>query len=218
MMAEKPLSKRQKAMLAFIEEFTLDNGYPPTIREIGEACDIPSTSVVNYNLNRLQERGHLERNQKVSRGLRLTRPQQETNSLGLIRVPVLGRIVASAPAPVPGSDFSYYSEEDTLEVTSDIVSPDENLFALQVQGDSMVDAMINDGDYVIMKPWPTPSNGDMVAVWLVDKEETTLKRFYLENGRVRLQPENSAMAPIYIDDPSTVQIQGRVVAVVRTIH
>jgi repressor LexA len=99
-----------------------------------------------------------------------------------------------------------------------VVKEDAELFALQVQGESMIDAMINDGDIVVMKPHPNPSNGDLVAVWLEDKEETTLKRFYLEGGKVRLQPENSTMQPIIIDDPSTVRIQGRVVAVVRQVN
>ena len=216
-MTEVKLSKRQKAILAYIKEFTGEHGYPPTIREIGQACDIPSTSVVNYNLNRLEREGLIIRDLKVSRGLRLAeslRPSSEN----MVRVPVVGRIVASEPVPVPGSDFGYFDEEEAIELTRDIVDDDAELFALQVQGDSMIDAMISDGDIVIMKPQPSPNNGELVAVWLADKEETTLKRFYLEGGKVRLQPENSTMKPIIIDDPSTVQVQGRVVAVVRQVN
>jgi repressor LexA len=93
----------------------------------------------------------------------------------------------------------------------------ENLYALEVQGDSMIDAMVNDGDYVIMRPTQTARNGEMVAVWL-NNDETTLKYFYLENGRVRLQPANPTMKPIYIEDPTTVQIQGKVVMVVRRVN
>jgi repressor LexA len=206
-------------MLAFIEEFVGDNGYPPTIREIGHACEIPSTSVVNYNLNRLEREGYITREGKVSRGIRLI------NSLDgpldqsvVVRIPLLGRIVASEPVPVPNSDFAYFGEDDAIELTRDIVKEDAELFALQVQGDSMVDAMISDGDIVIMRSQPNVNNGELAAVWLEDKEETTLKRFYLEKDTVRLQPENTTMQPIIIDDPSTVRVQGRVVAVVRQVN
>jgi repressor LexA len=133
----------------------------------------------------------------------------------LIRVPLVGRIVASEPAPVPGSDFAILGADEAIELTRDIVDPHDDLFALEVKGDSMVDAMINDGDIVIMRPHEDVNNGDLVAVWLTDREETTLKRIYKEGARIRLQPANPTMGPIYIDDPSTVQVQGRVVAVVR---
>ncbi|MCP4708341.1 MAG: repressor LexA, partial [Planctomycetes bacterium] len=131
--------------------------------------------------------------------------------------PLLGRIVASEPVPVPPNDFAILGEDEAIELTRDVVDPKEDLFALQVSGNSMIDAMINDGDTVIMRPHHDVHNGDLVAVWLSDKEETTLKRFYREGDRVRLQPANPTMDPIYIDDPSTVQIQGLVVAVVRQV-
>jgi repressor LexA len=219
-MADRPLSERQKAMLAYIETFIGDNGYPPTIREIGEACDIPSTSVVNYNLNRLEREGYIVREGKVSRGIRLVRTVDGggLDQSVVLRVPLVGRIVAGEPVPVPGSDFSYFGADEAIELTRDIVKEDTELYALEVEGDSMIDAMISDGDIVIMKSQPTANNGEMVAVWLTDKEETTLKRFYREKGKVRLQPENATMKPIIINDPETVQIQGRVVAVVRQVN
>ena len=205
------LSPRQKAILRFISRFVDENGYPPTIREIGSACNISSTSVVNYNLNKLEREGLLVRGREVSRGLRLA----DTVRRGLFRVPLVGRIVASEPVPVPGSDFAIFGADESIEVTQDIVDPSDDLFALQVKGDSMVDAMINDGDIVIMRPHRDVQNGDLVAVWLSDREETTLKRIYREGDRIRLQPANPTMGPIYIDDPATVQVQGRVVAVLR---
>ena len=211
-MPDVKLSARQEAMLEFIAEFVEENGYPPTIREIGKACGISSTSVVNYNLNKLERAELLMRDREVSRGLRLADSLIDTN---LIRVPLVGRIVASEPVPVPGSDFSIFGEDEAIEVTRDIVDPDDDLFALQVSGDSMVDAMINDGDVVIMRPHKDVKNGDLVAVWLLDREETTLKRIYREGKRIRLQPANPTMKPIYIEDPSTVEVQGRVVAVIR---
>jgi repressor LexA len=204
------LSGRQQSILDFITGFLNGNGYPPTIREIGRACNISSTSVVNYNLNKLERDGFLSRDREVSRGLRLADSLQGN----LIRIPVVGRIVASEPVPMP-SDPAVLGDDKVIELTRDIVDNGNDLFALQVKGDSMVDAMIGDGDIVIMRPHPNVQNGDLVSVWLTDREETTLKRFYLEGSRVRLQPANPTMEPIYIDDPSVIQVQGRVVAVVR---
>jgi repressor LexA len=210
-MPKDKLSDRQEAMLEFITSFIDENGYPPTIREIGKACGISSTSVVNYNLNKLEREGLLARDREVSRGLRLSELSHLTN---IVRIPLVGRIVASEPVPMPDASSTFAADE-AIELTRDIVDADEDLFALQVKGDSMVDAMIGDGDIVVMRPHQRVQNGDMVAVWLTDKEETTLKRIYMEGDRIRLQPANPTMKPIYINDPSTVEVQGRVVAVVR---
>jgi repressor LexA len=138
----------------------------------------------------------------------------------MLQIPVLGRIVASAPVPVPSSDFSYFDAESMVDVASSLLPPREStsdLFALEVQGDSMIDAMVYDGDIVVMKPSKEAHNGELVAVWLNDRDETTLKYFYRENGRVRLQPANPTMEPIYIEDPSSVDIQGKVIMVIRQV-
>ena len=209
-MTTKKLSPRQDAILEFIEEFFDDNGYPPTIREIGKACDISSTSVVNYNLNKLERESYLVRDREVSRGLRLANQQLDRN---IVRIPKAGRIVASEPLLNIGD----VAPDDHIELTRDIVNPNHTLFALEVSGDSMVDAMINDGDTVIMRPDQPVNNGDLVAVWIEDREEMTLKHIYYEKDRVRLQPANPTMKPIYINKPETVQVQGHVVAVVRQI-
>jgi repressor LexA len=215
-MAKGKLSDRQKGIIDFIRSFQRDNGYPPTIRQIGEAVGISSTSVVNYNLNKLEKDGYLARDLRVSRGLRLVETV-EAAALALsnvIRIPYAGRIAAGLPIPVPNASESF-APDDALELTRSIVKdPPENLFALQVRGDSMIDAMVNDGDIVVMKRQESARNGEMVAVWLADREETTLKHFFLENGRVRLQPANPTMQPIYAD-PKNVQVQGKVVLVVR---
>lgn len=216
-MPDVKLSRRQQAIIKFISLFVEENGYPPTIREIGAACSISSTSVVNYNLNKLERAGLLMRDREVSRGLRLVTEDGADDNKNLFRVPLVGRIVASEPVPVPSSDFSIFGADESIEITRDMVDPSDDLFALQVKGDSMVDAMINDGDIVIMRPHHDVKNGDMVAVWLDDREETTLKRFYNEGKRIRLQPANPTMGPIYVDDPKTVRVQGRVVAVLRHI-
>lgn len=216
-MARRKLSERQHKMLDFIRKFSLENGYPPSIREIGSAVGISSTSVVNYNLNRLEEQGYLDRDQNVSRGIRLTE-----NLVGqvadLIRVPLVGRIFASEPVPLPSTDSPMFSADEAIEITQSLLSAREGLFALEVKGDSMVDAMINDGDIVVMQRAAEWRNGDMVAVWLKDKEETTLKHIYRDGTRVRLQPANPTMEPIMIDNPETLEVQGKVMLVLRQLE
>lgn len=235
----KGLSERQKRILEVLERYQSQAGYPPSIREICEQTGISSTSVVNYYLDQLQEMGHIERDDRVSRGIRLVKPLSEVglapavnaarNALqgarqaveDMLRIPVVGPIFASRPVEMPGSDFSYYDSESMVEVARSMLPRREksvdDLFALEVQGDSMIDAMVNDGDIVIMKRAREARNGEMVAVWLADREETTLKYFYLENGQVRLQPANPTLSPIFIKDPSSVEIQGKVVMVIRQV-
>lgn len=231
-MAKKGLSERQKSILAYIQKYVAERGRPPTIREIGKAVNISSTSVVNYNLTKLKERGLLERDAEVSRGLRLTEKvavataqvrqsvsktveKANTAVSGMFRVPLIGNIVAGSPIEVGNDgDFSVYDEEDAIELGSSMIpGRHEGLFALRVSGDSMIDAMVNDGDIVIMRKENTPRNGDMVAVWLSD-DTTTLKYFYHEGSQVRLQPANPTMEPIYVD-PNDVQVQGKVMMVLR---
>lgn len=219
-MAKGKLSERQKRMLDFIQRFTAENGYPPSIREIGDAADISSTSVVNYNLNRLVEEGYLARDQNVSRGLRLTEKigRAAERLTNIVRVPLVGRIFASEPVPLPGTDSPMFGADEAIEITRDLLPSQDGLFALQVKGDSMIDAMVNDGDIVVMSRADEWRNGDMVAVWLRDREETTLKHIYREGSRVRLQPANPTMAPIYIDNPESVEVQGKVMLVVRQLN
>lgn len=217
-MAKGKLSERQRGMIDFIRRFTQGKGYPPTIRQMGEAVGISSTSVVNYNLNKLEKDGHLTRDLKVSRGVRLVEaPGSKPARLGdLVTIPLAGFIFASQPVLV--GDTPQTASDEAIEITRDLVKDSGDLFALRVKGDSMIDAMVNDGDIVVMKKVDRARNGEMVAVWLNDRNETTLKHFYLENGRVRLQPANPTMQPIMIDDPSTVQVQGKVVLVVRQLN
>ena len=216
------LSKRQKGMLNYIKESIQGDGRPPTIREIGEAVDISSTSVVNYNLTKLVEKGFVSRDKEVSRGLRLTDKASEMFGLvseavqGLVRIPMAGTIVASEPVEVGHDNFATYDEEDAVELSSSMlnVNKTDDLFALKVSGDSMIDAMVNDGDIVIMRQQTTARNGEMVAVWLTPSDTTTLKYFYNEGERVRLQPANPVMDPIYVR-PSDVRVQGKVMMVLR---
>ena len=215
-MTRGKLSDRQRRMLDFIRMFSLQNGYPPSIREIGAAVDISSTSVVNYNLNRLVEQGHLDRDQNVSRGLRLTEKlSSQVNEI--VRVPLVGRIFASEPVPVPSTDSPMFGADEAIEITQNLLSTKEDLFALEVKGDSMIDAMVGEGDIVVMQRRPEWSNGDMVAVWLKDKEETTLKHIYREGDTVRLQPANPTMKPIIIENPENLEVQGKVMLVLRQL-
>jgi len=219
-MTKGKLSDRQKRMLEFIQRFTADSGYPPSIREIGDAADISSTSVVNYNLNRLVDEGFLTRDQNVSRGLRLTEKlgRAAERLSNVVRVPLVGRIFASEPVPLPGTDSPLFNADEAIEITRDLVPSEDGLFALQVKGDSMIDAMVNDGDIVVMSRAGEWRNGDMVAIWLRDREETTLKHIYREGSRVRLQPANPTMQPIYIDNPDSLEVQGKVMLVVRQMN
>jgi repressor LexA len=225
------LTDPQIKVLKVIEDYQNTNGFPPSIRDIQDMGKFSSTSVVNYYLEQLETMGHIKRSGRVSRGIRLVRPfsdvaQSATRTIQNVResvqqvlsIPIMGRIFASEPVHVPQSDFPYLDAESVVNVARSMLPAREKveeLFALEVNGDSMIDAMVNDGDIVIMKPAKDVHNGDLVAIWLRDKDETTLKYFFLENGKVRLQPANPTMKPIFIDDPATVDIQGKIVMIIR---
>jgi repressor LexA len=217
-MDEQSLSERQRAIIGFISRFSDENGYPPTIREIGAAVNIKSTSVVNYNLNRLDKEGFITRSRKFSRGIRVVGDNTGPR-LDFLSVPMVGQIVAGQPTPHLGDDLDYYDEESTIPVPRAFIGNNDpgEIYALTVNGLSMIDAMINDGDVVVLKRQEIAHNGEMVAVWLTEHGETTLKRFYDEGNKVRLQPANPTMNPIYVDKDK-VQIQGKVLAVLRQVE
>jgi repressor LexA len=213
------LEDQQQRILECIRDFIQERGYPPTVRDIARELGISSTSVVDYHLKRLEQAGWIERDPRSSRGIRLTAAGARGLGLGeIVSVPLLGDIAAGEPIPIPSSDFSLLGVEETIELTRSIVGDPQDLYALRVRGNSMIDAMVHDGDIVIMRPAEEVANGEMAAVWLRDREEATLKRVYWEGGRVRLQPANPTMEPIYIDDPRQVQIQGKVVMVIRRVR
>ena len=225
----KLMTDRHRKIMTFLEEYQNENQFSPSIREIGNSIGVNSTSLVDYYLRQLTDLGYLERNDRVSRSIRITKPYDEENSSTtgnrlvfsrqeVVRYPVLGRIVASEPIPVPGSDLAYFDPESYVEIPRKMLPVNEkesDLFVLEVSGDSMVDAMINDGDKVVFRQANRALNGDMVAVWLSDNDETTLKYYYNEGSRVRLQPANPTMGPIYINDPQQVHIMGKVVMLIR---
>lgn len=227
----KGLSQRHTNILNCIQEWQTEKGYPPSIREIGSETQISSTSLVNYYLNQLEDMGYIERESNVSRGINLIKDSAgelvQNLKAGvsnlveqLISIPLVGNIIAGEPMPVPASDFSYYDPESGVDIARSLLPRNENLgdlYALKVQGDSMIDAMVNDGDIVVMRRTNQARNGEMVAIWLNDRDETTLKYFYAENGRVRLQPANPSMQPIIINNPDIVEIQGKVLLVIRQL-
>ena len=215
---QKGLGEKHKRILDVLAGFTTENGYPPSIREICEEAEISSTSVANYYLDRLEELKYIQRDRKVSRGIRLLKQYSSilVSADDMVKVPVVGAIVASQPM----TTFETHPET-MIDVAGSLLPGQkvDDLFALEVSGDSMVDAMVNDGDIVIMrKPQGPVKNGDMVAVWLNDRDETTLKYYFREKGKVRLQPANPTMGPIIVNDPSTVEIHGKVVMVVRQME
>jgi repressor LexA len=212
----KGLSERQEKMLEFIGEFIREYRFPPTIRQIGEEVGISSTSVVKYNLDALERKGYIERDREISRGIRLVEEFAERMA-EVIQVPLLGRIAAGTPIPVPDSDFSPFGFDTTIELTRDIVKDATGIYALEVQGESMIDALIHDGDIVLMRHQERVENGELAAVWLRDQEETTLKRFYLEGNRVRLQPANPTMGPMFYP-ASNVEVKGKVLCVIRQLN
>ena len=228
------LSKRHQMILKFLSKFQDQNGYSPSIREIGESINVRSTSLVDYYLKQLEEMNFISREQHISRSIRLLKPLEVTKSTAerisdgirnvgsmvddLLCVPVMGRIVASEPIPMPASDVGYYDSESSIAIARSLLpakEKGEDLFALEVQGDSMIDAMVNDGDIVIMKHAQQAENGEMVAVWMDDKDQTTLKYFYKESSGIRLQPANPDMEPIFVENPASLRIMGKVVMVIR---
>jgi repressor LexA len=225
----KGLGERHFKILELLHEYASKQRYPPSIREIGEQTDITSTSVVNYYLGQLEEWGLIERDRHISRGIRIV--YEKLNEMGIVlktafsdmlRIPVIGRIGASLPMPVPASDFNYYDAESGVAIARSMLPAKklDGLFALEVQGDSMIDAMVNDGDIVIMRKVDNNAeakNGEMVAVWLPERDETTLKYYFVEKDGYRLQPANPTMGPIMIKGSERLEIKGKVVMVIRNV-
>jgi repressor LexA len=211
----KGLTHRHQKILDYLGE-RMDSGYPPSIREIGEATNISSTSVVTYYLKQLEDWGYIQRDARFSRALRLSNAVHQN----VVKVPIYGPIAAGIPIQV-SPDKSFIGDEVFgVDVARSLLPKGEkgaDLFALKVQGESMIDAMVNDGDIVIMKRTEQASNGEMVAVWLPERDETTLKYFFKEKDQYRLQPANPTMQPIFVGKNETLEIKGKVVMVIRNV-
>lgn len=205
----KDLSGKQAQILEFLRTFIEEKDYPPSIRDIQEGCGISSTSVVDYNLRKLEEKNCIRRDREVSRGIEILGAHGRRSRI--VEIPVLGSIAAGQPIPVPTSERWGSDTEDTVSVTEDMVRGRQNVFALRVKGTSMIEDLIDDGDIVFLEPARSANDGEKVAVWLKDRGEVTLKRLYHEGNRVRLQPANSTMQPIYTT-PDNVEVQGRFIS------
>lgn len=216
MRAADKLSQRQEHILAYIHTFFKEHGYSPSIRDIQTSLKISSTSVVAYNLKALQEKGKLDREGKISRGIRLSDITPVAVHQLTHQVPMLGVITAGQPLPDPLDTST--TEGELVEVPTYLMTSDKlkEVYALRVRGQSMIDALIDDGDVVLLRYQETAENGQMVAAMLINENAVTLKKFYNEGDRVRLQPANSTMEPIYTT-PDNVRIQGRVVGVLRSL-
>jgi repressor LexA len=211
----KKLSSRQQKIIDFVHSFWVERSYPPTVRDIVSGCGISSTSVVDYNLDILEREGYIRRHPGISRGIELITQSPAPGSS--LKIPVIGQIAAGEPIPVPAPDtWDTTASSDILEVTEDLTRGRDKVYALKVKGLSMVDALINDGDIVLMEYVNVVENGEMAAVWLKNEKEVTLKKVYREQGNIRLQPANDQMQPIYVE-PDNVEIQGRVIAVIRQL-
>jgi repressor LexA len=204
------ISPRQQKILDFIREYVRRHGYPPSVREIGAAVNLRSSSTVHGHLARLEAKGYLRRDPSKPRTIELLRnpPAAQGGDRGHVapgarRVPVLGRVAAGQPI------LAVEDAEETFPLPTEWIR-DEDVFMLTVDGESMIEAGILPGDLLVVRRQPTAYNGDIVVALLGD--EVTVKRFFREAGRIRLQPENSSMQPIYA---TQVQILGKVIGLVR---
>jgi repressor LexA len=202
----RALSERQQRILRFIRQYMSERGRPPTVREIGSAVGISSTSVVDYNLRVLERDGHLHRERELSRGIALAEQPHGSS------IPVMGLIAAGQPIE------AIADAQDSVEVSQRLV--DQGCYALRVKGKSMIEDHIDDGDVVVIKPQDTAQDGEIVVALITGgastEGEATLKRLYREGSRVRLQPANAEMDPIYVD-ANDLRVQGKVVSVIRSI-
>ena len=197
-----PLTKRQREILDYLNDFIQQHGYAPSLEEIGRRFGLSSLATVHKHLTNLQEKGFIKRSWNRSRSVELIPARVGTRS---VEVPLLGYVAAGAP-------IEAIAGAETINVPEDLVGK-RDTYVLRVKGDSMIDEQIRDGDYVIVEDRKTAENGEMVIA-LVSGADVTLKKFYREHGRIRLQPANPALQPMLFD-PDQIQVQGVVIGVMR---
>ena len=200
----------RERIFSFLHDFFGERGYAPTVRDILKGCGISSTAVVQHHLDVLEREGRIHRDPAVFRSIRLA---EKRNTSG---VPLLGVIAAGQPIPVPSPDTWTSQTLDTIELPQEMIG-NRHVYALRVKGQSMIDALIDDGDIVLMEQANSAQNGEMVAVWLKDERAVTLKRIHFEAGKVILKPANRSMKPMTVL-PENIEIQGKVVGVIRKLH
>ena len=203
----KELTKRQSEIYQFIKHIVQTKGYPPSVREIGLAVGLASSSTVHGHLSRLEEKGYIKRDPTKPRAIEITETVGENiNQENTIHVPVIGKVTAGIPITAVENVEEYFPLPAHFTSTHN-----SNIFILDVIGDSMIEAGILDGDKVIVRSQTIAENGDIIVA-MTEDDEATVKRFYKEESRYRLQPENSTMEPIYLDN---VSVLGKVVALFR---
>jgi repressor LexA len=204
------LSKRQQDILDFIKSEVKTKGYPPSVREIGEAVGLASSSTVHGHLSRLESKGLIRRDPTKPRAIEILEVDENAQipRNNVINVPVVGKVTAGLPITAIENIEEYFPLPERL------APADENVFMLEIMGESMIEAGILDGDYVIVKQQATANNGDIVVA-MTEEDEATCKRFFKEKDYFRLQPENSTMDPIILRN---VSILGKVIGVYRQIH
>jgi len=205
----KKISKRQEDILTFIKEEVRTKGYPPSVREIGEAVGLASSSTVHGHLARLESKGLIRRDPTKPRAIEILDQEETTiQKQSVVHVPLVGKVTAGLPITAIENIEEYFPLPDAYGTSED------NLFMLEVMGESMIEAGILDGDYVIVKQTTTANNGEIVVA-MTEDDEATVKRFFKEKTHFRLQPENSSMDPILVNQ---VTILGKVVGLYRNIH
>ncbi|MFD1705273.1 transcriptional repressor LexA [Siminovitchia sediminis] len=206
------LSKRQEAILNFIKDEVKKKGYPPSVREIGKAVGLASSSTVHGHLERLESKGLIRRDPTKPRAIEVLNQKEHEPAIpakNTVNLPLVGKVTAGIPISAVENIEEYFPFPEQL------LPSDEHVFMLEIVGDSMIEAGILDGDFVIVRQQHTANNGDIVVA-MTEENEATVKRFYKENGYFRLQPENSAMEPIIVEN---VSILGKVVGLYRrNIH
>lgn len=203
----KGLTRRQKEILTFVQRYGEAHGYPPSVREIGQALGLTSSSTVHSHLAALERKGYLRRDPSKPRALEVLRDEREVPSKRVVALPIVGRVAAGQPI------LAAENIEDYFPLPAEFVHSDE-AFILHVRGDSMVNAGIEDGDLLVVRKQQSAQNGDIVVA-RVDGDEATVKRFFKEADRVRLQPENDRLEPIYTRD---VAIEGVGLAVIHRLR
>lgn len=203
------ISKRQQEILDFIKGEVKRKGYPPSVREIGEAVGLASSSTVHGHLERLETKGLIRRDPTKPRAIEILEADEAyIPKVRVVNVPIVGRVTAGQPITAVENVEEYFPLPESM------VPSDEQVFMLEIMGESMIEAGILDGDYVIVKQQKTANNGDIVVA-MTEEDEATCKRFYKEKDYFRLQPENPTMEPIILRE---VSILGKVIGVYRSIH
>jgi len=206
------MSDTRQRIIEFIRSFVEQRGYAPTMGEIQKALGLSSKSLAEYHLKALEEEGVISREREVTRGIEVYGFGKKART-----IPLLGTIAAGQPIPVPTEETWHTVVNETVEVPAEMLPRGMRAYALRVQGKSMIDALVDDGDIIVLDTTQAAENGQMVAAWLTDRQEATLKKIYYEPKRIRLQPANENMEPIYVD-PDKIEVQGRVLAVLRKIE